>query len=221
MHADTPLTTNDRQKELPTLPEGFVYLDQICPTIMQNLKYASDDNFTGTIVRGYNKNTAILTSKAAKALQQVQEELEIKNQTLLIWDAYRPTMAVDYFLEWEHQPDNPRIKEKFYPHLTKEELFTIGFIAPGHSTHSRGSTIDLTIFDKESSQELNMGTDFDFFDKKTYTNNQNISQEAQKNRKYFVNLMDKYGFENYHKEWWHFTLRNEPFPNTYFNFPVG
>lgn len=220
MHINTSQTTTENQKEIATLPEGFVYINQICPSIMQDIKYASDDNFTGTIVTGYNKNTAILTSEAATALRKVQEELEIKNQSLLIWDAYRPTRAVDYFLEWEHQPDNLQIKEKFYPHLTKEELFKTGFIASGHSTHSRGSTVDLTIIDKTSGQKLDMGTDFDFFDEQAYTNNKDISQEAQNNRQYFVNLMDKYGFENYYKEWWHFTLRNEPFPDTYFNFPV-
>ena len=220
MNTDTQITANDSEKKLTILPEGFVYLSQVCPTIIQDLKYASDDNFTGTIVNGYNKNSVILTKEASKALKQVQEELEAQNQGLLIWDAYRPTRASDYFLEWEQQPDNLQIKDRFYPHLTKEELFNNGFIAPGHSTHSRGSTVDLTIIDRSSGHALDMGTDFDFFGENTYTNNKNISQEAQNNRKYFVNLMDKYGFENYHKEWWHFTLRNEPFPDTYFNFPV-
>lgn len=216
----TNLSSVTNQEKLPALPNGFIYLNQICPSIKQDLKYASEDNFTGTIVKGYNKNTAILTSEAATSLSRVQKELELKGKSLLIWDAYRPTRAVDFFLEWEHLPDEIHIKEKFYPNLTKEDLFNTGFIAPGHSTHSRGSTVDLTIIDSISGKELNMGTDFDFFGEETYTDNKNIPQEAQDNRKYFVNLMDKYGFENYPKEWWHFTLRNEPFPDTYFDFPI-
>lgn len=202
------------------LPKGFIYLNQICPSIKQDIKYATIDNFTGTIIRGYNANLAILSTQASNALMRVQEELKLKNQTLLIWDAYRPTQAVDYFLEWEHEPDNAEIKEKYYPHLNKKELFETGFIAPGHSTHSRGSTVDLTIFDNNSNQPLNMGTDFDFFGEESHTENKNISIEAQKNRKYFIELMSKHGFENYPKEWWHFTLKNEPFPEEYFNFPV-
>jgi len=202
------------------LPQGFVYLKQICPEIKIDLKYASSDNFTGNSVPGYSANSAILTAEAATALCQVQRELEQQNLGLLIWDAYRPTKAVDSFLKWEHEADDLQIKQRFYTKMSKREIFEFGLIAPGHSSHSRGSTVDLTIYSLLSGQELDMGTDFDYFAEESYTSSKEISSTAESNRKILVGLMAKYGFDNFPKEWWHYTLRDEPFPNQYFNFEV-
>ena len=202
------------------LPYGFVYLSSACPTIVQNIKYATNDNFTGTIVPGYEAPVAILTNEAVEALNQIQQELEAKDLGLLVWDAYRPTKAVDYFLSWEKVPDNQDIKVKYYPDYKKAELFKIGFIAPGHSSHSRGSTVDLTIVDKNTNVALDMGTDFDFFGKKSYASSVEISKQAMRNRIFLKNIMEKYGFIGIPQEWWHFTLKTEPFPDKYFNFTV-
>jgi len=202
------------------LPYGFVYLSYACPTIVQNIKYATNDNFTGTIVPGYEAPVAILTKEAVEALNQIQQELEAKDLGLLVWDAYRPTKAVDYFLSWEKVPDNQDIKVKYYPDYKKAELFKIGFIAPGHSSHSRGSTVDLTIVDKNTNVALDMGTDFDFFGKKSYASSVEISKQAMRNRIFLKNIMEKYGFIGIPQEWWHFTLKTEPFPDKYFNFTV-
>lgn len=202
------------------LPYGFVYLSCACPTIVQNIKYATNDNFTGTIVPGYEAPVAILTKEAVEALNQIQQDLEAKDLGLLVWDAYRPTKAVDYFLSWEKIPDNQDIKVKYYPDYKKAELFKIGFIAPGHSSHSRGSTVDLTIIDKNTNVALDMGTDFDFFGKKSYTSSVEISKQAMRNRIFLKNIMEKYGFIGIPQEWWHFTLKTEPFPDKYFNFTV-
>ena len=202
------------------LPHGFVYLSHACPTIVQDIKYATDDNFTGAIVQGYEAPVAILTKEAAEVLNGIQQELGTKDLNLLIWDAYRPTQAVDYFLSWEKVPDNQSIKAKYYPDYKKAELFKIGFIAPGHSSHSRGSTVDLTIVDKNTNVALDMGTDFDFFGKKSYTSSVEISKQAMRNRIFLKNIMEKYGFKGISQEWWHYTLKTEPFPDKYFNFTV-
>ena len=203
-----------------SLPEGFIYLAEICPTILQDIKYASDDNFTGNIVEGYNKAVAILIKDAATMLQNAQQELEQQGLSFLIWDAYRPIRAVNFFLKWRDVKDDPNIKAKYYPDFNKEEIFFNGFIAPGKSSHSRGSTIDLTIIDKKTNIPLDMGTDFDFFGTKSYTESNLIIPKAQENRKLLKNLMEKHGFENLPQEWWHYTLKREPFPDKYFDFPI-
>lgn len=205
---------------MPDLPNGFVYLSYTSPTIAQDIKYATKDNFTGTIVPGYKAPVAILTTECAEALHQIQQELNTKNLSLLIWDAYRPTQSVDYFLSWEEMPDNQDIKVKYYPDYEKAELFKIGFIAPGHSSHSRGSTVDLTIIDKTTNKALDMGTDFDFFEKKSYTSSVEISIKARQNRIFLKSIMEKHGFKGIIQEWWHYTLETEPFPHKYFNFIV-
>ncbi len=202
------------------LPYGFVYLSYACPTIVQDIKYATDNNFTGAIVPGYEAPVAILTTDGAEALRRIQKELKTEDLSLLIWDAYRPTQAVDYFLSWEKVPDNQDIKAKYYPDYEKAELFKIGFIAPGHSSHSRGSTVDLTIIDKKTNKALDMGTDFDFFGEKSYTANVQISKQARQNRIFLKDIMEKHGFEGIPQEWWHYTLKTESFPDKYFNFIV-
>jgi len=202
------------------LPKGFIHLNTICPKIKQDIKYATTDNFTGKVVDGYADAIAILTTEAAIALAKVQKELEEQSLTLLIWDAYRPTRSVAQFLQWGKEAEDPNVKAQYHPHLRKHELFTQGFISPNNSTHSRGSTVDLTIIDQKTNIPLEMGTEFDFFGTKSHTINQEISLQVQENRNLLLNLMEKYGFENLPQEWWHYTLKNEPFPNEYFDFIV-
>jgi D-alanyl-D-alanine dipeptidase len=140
----------------PSLPERFIYLSEICPTILQDIKYASDDNFTGKVIEGYNKAVAILTKDTATMLQNAQRELEQQGLSFLIWDAYRPIRAVNFFLKWRTTEDNPVIKKKYYPSFSKDEIFLNGFISPGKSSHSRGSTVDLTIIDKKTNLPLDL-----------------------------------------------------------------
>jgi D-alanyl-D-alanine dipeptidase len=202
------------------LPKDFVYLDEFCPEIMQDMKYATTDNFTNSIVNGYKAGRAILTIDAAEALKQAQEELNQDNYVFLVLDAYRPARAVEAFVQWKDIPDNPVIKEKYYPTFQKADLFTKGFIAPGKSSHSRGSTVDLTIFDKTTNKALDMGTPFDFFGPESNTDNMSISTFAMNNRKLLVGIMAKYGFKNLPSEWWHYTLDHEPYKDTYFDFEI-
>lgn len=202
------------------LPEGFVYLEQACPDIKQDIKYASTDNFTGEMVAGYKAPKAILTLEAASALKAVQAELAQTGYELLIFDAYRPTRAVEAFWHWRHIPDNPVIKLKYHPNLTKQEIYDNGYIMRQNSSHSRGSTVDLTIVDSKTGQELDMGTTFDFFGKESHTDYPEISQQAKNNRALLKDLMTKHGFENLPQEWWHYTLKNEPFKDIYFDFEV-
>ncbi len=184
------------------------------------MKYATSDNFTGQVVTGYEKATAILTEATAERLFLIQKELIQDNLSLLIWDSYRPQRAVEFFKEWKNIPENLQIKAVYHPKFTKEEIFANGFIAKKYSQHSRGSTVDLTIINNLTGKLLDMGTIFDFFSTESFTNSTKISPLAQKNRKLLKDIMEKYDFENYYKEWWHYTLRNEPFPEKYFDFIV-
>ncbi len=178
----------------------------------------------GRPAAGYKEKICILTEEAAKALILVQNELDTleSGYCLKIFDAYRPTEAVADFVRWAEEPGE-KMKDHFYPTFTKPELFKFGYIAK-QSSHSRGSTVDLTIASLATTNadptELDMGTIFDFFNEKAHTDNPYISDTAKKNRLFLKEIMEKHGFKNYPLEWWHFTLENEPFPETYFEFPV-
>lgn len=206
------------------LPEGFTYLDD--PRMIFTINYASKDNFMGRSAAGYDKKVCILSEEAARALIGVQDDLERLNKgyRLRIFDAYRPTRAVEDFMAWAQEPLDLEKKKIFFPEHDKYQLFEIGYIAAVNSTHSRGSTVDLTITVPANNflgfEELEMGTIFDFFGTKSHTICSDISEKAKNNRKFLNSLMEARGFENYPKEWWHFTLKNEPFPDTYFDFPV-
>lgn len=206
------------------LPKGFTYITD--PRMIITINYVSSDNFMGRPAAGYHQPVCILSLEAASALIEAQNKLDTYNKgyRLKIFDAYRPTQAVQDFMKWRQEPINVDIKKIYFPDLEKDQLFETGYIAPVHSTHSRGSTVDLTITLPSSNaigyEEMDMGTIFDFFDKKSHTHCADISEKAKKNRQFLIALMEEQGFENYHKEWWHFTLKNEPFPETYFNFPV-
>jgi D-alanyl-D-alanine dipeptidase len=201
-------------------PDGFVYLDEVIPTIKQDIRYFGVNNFVGRPVHGYHANRAILTKLAALALKAVQEELNKFGLGLLVFDAYRPQQAVDDFVAWSKDDKDTKSKVVNYPRVPKNSLISEGFIAE-YSGHSRGSTIDLTIVSGSAPfQQLDMGTQFDFFGPESWPNYSGISSQQRANRLLLQNIMVKHNFKPYPQEWWHFTLNNEPFPETYFNFPV-
>ena len=203
-----------------TTPDGFVYLDEVIPSIKQDIRYFGVNNFLGRPVNGYHANRAILTKSAASALKAVQEELSKFGLGLLVFDAYRPQQAVDDFVAWSKDNKDMKSKSANYPQVPKNTLISEGFIAE-YSGHSRGSTIDLTIVSGNPPfKQLNMGTRFDFFGSESRPNYAGISSQQRANRLLLQNIMIKYDFKPYPQEWWHFTLNNEPFPETYFNFPV-
>ncbi len=209
-----------REQAAP-LPPGFVYVDEVVPDARVELRYATGHNFVGERVDGYIRPRPILTRQAAESLRKVQEELRSFGLGLKVFDAYRPQRAVDHFVRWAKDLGDTRMKAEFYPGVKKENLFRDDYIA-ARSGHSRGSTIDLTIvsLDGSSAGELDMGSGFDFFGPESWPTFAGISPERRAHRMLLQVLMKKHGFKPYPKEWWHFTLEKEPFPDTYFDFPV-
>lgn len=207
-----------------SLPHGFVYLDEIDSSIILDIKYFTDDNFIGQPIKGYEAPLCILSLEAALALSSLQQKLLSQNLSFKVFDGYRPQMAVDHFVEWSKASDQKN-KRDFYPNISKTEFFTLGYVAE-KSAHTRGSAVDLTIVQlpaNKNSQaiELPMGTQFDFMDELSHPLNPALPEEVRNNRLFLRTLMKEGGFEPYDKEWWHFTFKPEPFPNTYFNFPVA
>lgn len=201
------------------LPKGFVYLKDLVPSIKIELRYFSNDNFIGKPINGYKSNRLIITKEAASSLKNIQQELLKKELSLKIFDGYRPQEAVDHFIEWAKVLNDNLMKTQYYPKVAKSNLFKSGYIA-AKSSHSRGSTIDLTIINLKTSIELDMGSPYDFFGIESHPKYQNISNQQKKNRMLLRKVMLANGFKPYENEWWHFTLKKEPFPNTYFKFPV-
>lgn len=201
------------------LPEGFVYLDEAVADLRVDLAYAGADNFVGTVVDGYEGTRAILSAPAARALSAVQDEMRPLGLSLKVFDAYRPQRAVAHFVRWAEMPDNPAIKARYYPDIDKHRLFEDGYVAT-RSSHSRGSTVDLTVVSLADGTELDMGTRFDFFGPESWPGHEPLSDEQRANRLLLRLAMERHGFKPFAKEWWHFTLKNEPFPETYFDFPV-
>jgi len=224
------------------IPKGFVEIREVIPDIILDLRYITNHNFLGVPVEGYKEEKCYITKAAADSLAKVQEELRNFNLSLKIYDAYRPQRAVNHFVKWAKDLSDTLTKKEFYPTLDKSRLFVDGFIAE-KSGHSRGSTIDLTIvpipvpdqpeFDINNQCEcfesldkrfkdnsIDMGTGFDCFDPLSHTENAKLNPQQRANRLLLNNLMDKYGFRNLAEEWWHFTLRNEPYPSTYFDFEI-
>lgn len=204
------------------LPEGFVYVTSVVLTVNVDLRYYSYNNFVGQRVDGYDSPKCILTTEAAEALKGVQDELKVFGLGLKIFDAYRPQQAVDHFVRWAEDLSDTLMKKEYYPNVDKKDLFKEGYIA-SKSGHSRGSTVDLTIvsIDKEHPyQELDMGGSWDFFSEQSWPDYPDIVPAQRANRMLLKLVMEKYGFKPYDKEWWHFTLKDEPFPDTYFNFPI-
>ena len=197
----------------------FVLLSDYVPSIVQEIRYHSTYNFIGDRIDGYEQPCAIITKEAARALKAVANEMNVKGYRLKVFDAYRPATAVKHFVLWGIEDLDQRMKPFFYPDLNKTELFELGYIA-SQSSHSRGSTVDLTLLDMETGKEVDMGSPFDFFSEISHPDYKDITEEQYNNRMMLQNVMVKHGFEPIDCEWWHFTLKNEPFPSTYFEFPV-
>ncbi|MDG1023460.1 MAG: M15 family metallopeptidase [Flavobacteriaceae bacterium] len=204
------------------IPEGFVYLKEIIPTLVVDLRYASPENFTGKVVRGYTSQQVVGTKALAIALNKVQNQLKSSGLGLKVFDAYRPQRAVDAFMLWTAFPLDTLKKQEYYPKLKKDHLFELGYIAE-KSGHTRGSTVDLTLIyltGENKGKELDMGGEWDFFGPRSHITFQKINSNQLRNRQLLRNIMIKHGFNPYAKEWWHFSLINEPFPNTYFDFVI-
>ncbi len=208
-----------RSREGLALPLGFAYVDAVAPGVIIDMRYASNNNFIGDVIDGYEAPKCILTREAASALRNVQDELARYSMSLKIFDAYRPQRAVDHFVRWSKDLSDVRMKKEYYPEIDKDLVFKGGFVWT-KSNHSKGSTVDLTIIYMPSRKELDMGSHFDFFGSVSWTECSRISQVQKANRLLLKSVMEKHGFVNYEKEWWHYTLKNEPYPDTYFNFPV-
>ena len=204
--------------KLYDLPEGFIKLNDIDSTIIVDLKYNTKSNFTGKIVRGYKSNTAILSNEASNALINAQKDFKKLGFSLILFDAYRPQSAVDFFFEWSKDLKDTINKNSYYPNINKSQLFPLGYIA-NKSGHSRGSTVDVSLVDISTMKQIDMGSIYDYFGIRSSTFYPNISDSQKNNRMILYDVMINNGFKNYSKEWWHFTLENEPFQE-YFNFLV-
>jgi zinc D-Ala-D-Ala dipeptidase len=200
-------------------PDNFVYVTKIIPNIKQDIRYLGNNNFVGRPITGYKKPVCILTRAAALALLKVQTELNTQNLGLLVYDCYRPQMAVNDFILWSQNPEDQTTKSRFYPNMEKRNLFKFNYIAR-RSGHTRGSTVDLTLVDLKNNQILDMGTPFDYLDPLSHPDNRDITATQFKDRMLLRSVMIKFGFMPIKTEWWHFTLKNEPYKNTYFNFFV-
>ncbi len=225
------------------IPGSFVDIQKVIPDIALDIRYYSPHNFVGEKVDGYLAPKCFLTKEAAEALSHVQKDLEPYSLSLKIYDCYRPQRAVNHFVRWATEIENTKTKKEFYPTVDKRNLFKDGYI-DSKSGHSRGSTVDLTIVPSPvpiqpqyspgqklyecylpaakrfPDNSIDMGTGFDCFDELSHTANTNIGRQQKINRLLLKSLMEKHGFRNYDKEWWHFTLKNEPFPDTYFDFVI-
>jgi zinc D-Ala-D-Ala dipeptidase len=242
--AQTDLAMEPPEKEAiqKKLPDGFVYLAEVDPTIQVSVRYAGKDNFMGRPVTGYGEPVIIMTQAAAEALKKVQEKVSKDGYSLVIYDAYRPQKAVNDFVAWGDDGQDQVMKKWFYPRVDKENLFALGYIGK-KSGHSRGSTVDLTLmeldkqiqpvsFKEETMADgktvlpflgdgtIDMGSSFDLFDEASHYKNNVLSQSQKQHRSYLEKAMKEGGFKSYAEEWWHFTLNNEPFPNAYFNFDI-
>ena len=210
----------DYEKKILTDPSGFVLLADYVPGIIQEIRYYSTYNFIGDRIDGYEEPVALLTKEAARALKDASYIFNAQGYRLKIFDAYRPACAVRHFVMWGIEDLDLRMKPFFYPDLEKQELFVKGYIAK-QSSHSRGSTIDLTLLDMQTGKEVDMGGPFDFFGELSHPDYRGITDEQYENRMFLQRVMARSGFRPYDCEWWHFTLINEPYPDTYFEFPVS
>jgi zinc D-Ala-D-Ala dipeptidase len=231
----------ESKMELLKLPDGFVYLSDIIPDIQERVRYFTKLNFTGDKLNGYKCHRIIITTQAATSLKNVQEDLKKEGYSLVVYDGYRPQKAVDNFISWSQNSENS-MKEYFYPHVEKSKVFDLGYVAK-KSGHSRGSTIDLTIIESNKIADngftpqkrklidgrefsyledntVDMFSSFDLFDEASHHDTNLIPKEFLDRRNYLREKMKKYGFREYTNEWWHYTLENEPYPNTFFDFDI-
>lgn len=198
----------------------FVDLAKVCSGLRIEMSYATRANFTGEIVPGYKARRALFARGPAEKLCLVQEDALKEGLTLKIYDSYRPAKAVASFLDWASRPeDNPELKRLYHPKYTRQQILDLGFIAR-QSSHSKGSAVDLSLESLSTGKELDMGTPFDFFDSRSHTESPKISRAQLRNRLKLRELMERHGFRNFSKEWWHYSYRPEPYPDQYFDFDV-
>ena len=201
------------------LPDGFVYVKQEIPDIQTELRYCLGNNFVGETIDGYINEVCILTTQATKALKKVQADLKTQNLALKIFDAYRPQRAVNHFRTWARNLDDTLKKQEYYPNVDKRNLFKKQYIA-SRSRHSSGSTLEVTLVDLKTGKEMDMGTPYDYFGPESWAYYNGLTEDQKSNRLLLQTMMNKHGFRTYPQEWWHFTLRGEPFLGQYFDFPV-
>ncbi len=201
------------------LPPGFVDAGAVVDGLVVDMRYFGDQNFVGERIDGYERARCVLSAPAASALAAVQHDLAARGLGLKVFDCYRPQRAVAHFVRWAQRIDDVKRKREFYPDVDKRDLFKEGYISE-RSGHSRGSTVDLTLVRRADKRELDMGSPFDFFSPKSWPSDTSVGAQAQANRALLAAAMTRGGFRPYDKEWWHFTLVDEPFPDTYFDFPV-
>jgi len=199
--------------------EGFIFLDAVLNGIRWDAKYATWDNFTGRPVDGYDVNRIVGSHALAEALLQAKRRAAAVGFGLLLWDGYRPQRAVNRFLEWSAQPEDGRTKRKFYPNIDRAAMFTNRYVAP-KSGHSRGGAVDLTLFRLDTGDLAAMGGGHDFMDERSHHGARGVSGIEAQNRQRLCSIMEDSGFERYDCEWWHYSLRDEPYPDTYFDFPI-
>ena len=219
-NASSTNNTENNEFKLSNNSSDFVVLTDIDPDVILEIRYYSTYNFVGDRIDGYEQPTALLTKEAATALKGVSDDLAKKGYKVKIYDAYRPQKAVNHFERWANDTNDDRMREYFYHELDKSVLFDKGYIA-NYSGHSRGSTVDLTLFDMNTGKEVDMGGTFDYFGERSHPDYKNITDQQYKNRMILREAMMDHGFKPLDEEWWHFTLENEPYPDTYFTFPVN
>ena len=215
------MLTNTRN-EVTMDPSGFVLLSDYVPHAVQEIRYFSTYNFIGERIDGYEEPCALLTKEAARALKSVANEMMVQGYRLKVFDAYRPACAVKHFVLWGIEDQDVRMKPYFYPELEKQALFAEGYIAK-KSSHSRGSAVDLTLLDMKTGKELDMGSPFDLFSQVSHPDYRGpeVTDEQYENRMMLQHAMVRNGFLPLDCEWWHFMLKDEPYPDTYFEFPVS
>ncbi|WP_369372268.1 D-Ala-D-Ala dipeptidase VanX [Promicromonospora sp. Populi] len=201
------------------MQDDFVPVDEFVPGIRWDAKYATWDNFTGKPVDGYVANRIIGTRALCAALEKAQKEAAPLGFGLLLWDGYRPQRAVNAFMRWAEQPEDGLKKQRHYPNIARAEMFGQGYVAV-KSGHSRGSTVDLSLFQLGTDEHVPMGGDHDLMDVVSHHGAQGITPVEAENRQHLCNIMEASGFSSYDREWWHYTLKDEPYPDTYFDFPI-
>jgi D-alanyl-D-alanine dipeptidase len=202
------------------MTDRFAFVDECVSGIYWDAKYATWDNFTGKPVNGYVANRIVGTRPLCAALERAREEAAALGFGLLLWDGYRPQRAVDSFLRWSQQPEDGRTKLRHYPNIDKADIFAKGYVA-AKSGHSRGSAVDLTLFHLATGERAPMGGDHDLMDAISHHEAQGITQVDARNRRCLRSIMEACGFSAYDCEWWHYTLKDEPYPDTYFDFPIA
>lgn len=197
----------------------FVFIDERVPGVRWDAKYATWDNFTGRPVDGYGVNRIVGTIPLCAALERAAAQAAATGFGLLLWDGYRPQRAVNRFLAWAEEPDHGPTKLRHYPNITKADMLKQGYVA-AKSAHSRGSAIDLTLYDLATGELARMGGDFDLMDEISHHGTAGVTETEAANRRLLRAVMESCGFGAYEREWWHYELEHEPYPGTYFDFPI-